>query len=91
MKKIILFASTHCGDCPAVKEALTEAGIKYALQDITSGMMPLKRFLKYRDSRPEFAAIKERGNVGIPCLVVTDENNEERILFELPENLDELR
>ena len=90
MKKIILFASEHCGDCPPVKEALSNAGIKYALQDITSGMMPLKRFLKYRDSRPEFAAIRERGNVGIPCLVVTDDEGE-RILFELPENLDELR
>lgn len=90
MKKVILFASTHCGDCPPVKEALNNAGIKYALQDITSGMMPLKRFLKYRDSRPEFESIREKGNVGIPCLVVEDEG-EVNIYFELPENLDFLR
>lgn len=88
MKKIVLFASEHCGDCPPVKEALTNAGIRYAVQDISSGMVPLKRFLKYRDTRPEFDAIKEKGNVGVPCIVV---NDGEQIFFGVPENLDDLR
>jgi len=71
-----------------VKEALSKAGIKYLEQDITTGMGPLKQFLKYRDTRPEFEDIKAAGRVGLPCLVI---NKGEQILFGLPENLDELR
>lgn len=71
-----------------MKEVLSQAGIKYVVQDITTGMLPLKQFLKYRDTRPEFADIKAAGRVGLPCLVI---NGGEQILFELPENLDELR
>ena len=71
-----------------MKEVLSKAEIKYLEQDITSGMLPLKQFLKLRDTRPEFAEIKAAGRVGLPCLVI---NGCEQILFELPENLDELR
>jgi len=42
----------------------------------------LKRFLKYRDNRPEFQKIKEKGNIGLPCIVV---NNGEEILFDYNE------
>lgn len=73
-----------------MKEALSQAGITFAYIDITSGMLPLKRFLKYRDSRPEFDEIKSGGRVGLPCIVVNNGETED-ILFELPENLDELR
>lgn len=38
--------------------------------NITDSMFALKQFLKYRDTRDEFARIKENGNVGIPCIVV---------------------
>ena len=65
-----------------------QAGIQYVVQDITTGMLPLKQFLKYRDTRPEFDEMKKNGRVGLPCIVI---NNGEKILFELPENLDELR
>ena len=71
-----------------MKEALSKADISYAAIDISSGMLPLKQFLAYRDTRPEFDEIKEAGRVGLPCIVV---NKGEKIYFELPENLDELR
>ena len=70
-----------------MKEALSEAGINFVTLDISSGMLPLKQFLAYRDTRPEFDAIKEVA-VGLPCIVV---NKGEQILFGLPENLDDLR
>jgi glutaredoxin-related protein len=91
MKKVIVYFSEHCKDCGPLKAALDEAGIKYAPVDISSGMFPLKQFLKYRDYRPEFDAVKAGGRVGVPCIVVKEDNGEEKILFELPENLDELR
>lgn len=74
-----------------MKEALSQAEIPFAYIDITTGMLPLKQFLKYRDTRPEFAPIKEGNRVGMPCLIVTEEDGTESVLFELPANLDELR
>lgn len=71
-----------------MKEALSKAGIDFVSVDITSGILPLKQFLKYRDNRPEFDKVKEGGSVGIPCVVV---NKGEQILFELPEDLSELK
>lgn len=71
-----------------MKEALSKAGIPFASVDISSGMLPLKQFLAYRDTRPEFAPVKESGRIGLPCIVI---NKGEQILFELPENLDDLK
>ncbi|MBQ3092336.1 MAG: hypothetical protein IJO51_01140 [Clostridia bacterium] len=88
MKKVIVYFSEHCKDCGPLKAALDEAGIKYAAVDISSGMFPLKQFLKYRDHRAEFDPIKEKGQVGVPCIVV---NDGEQILFSVPEDLDILR
>ena len=44
--------------------------------------MNLKRFLKYRDTRPEFNTIKEAGKIGIPCIVI---NDGEKIIFDYNE------
>ena len=41
-------------------------------------MINLKRFLKYRDNYDEFDKIKEKGSIGLPCIVV---NSGEKILF----------
>lgn len=74
-----------------MKEALSQADIKFAYVDISSGMLPLKQFLKYRDTRPEFNEIREKGRVGLPCLVIKEEDGQERILFSLPDDMAELR
>ena len=74
-----------------MKEALSQAEIPFVYQDISSGMLPLKQFLKYRDTRPEFDPIKAQGRVGVPCLVVREDDGTEQILFELPADLDTLR
>ena len=74
-----------------MKEALSQAEIPFVYQDISSGMLPLKQFLKYRDTRPEFDPIKAQGRVGVPCLVVRKDDGAEQILFELPADLDSLR
>ena len=43
-----------------MKEALSQNEIRFVNIDITSGMLPLKQFLKYRDNRPEFDEIKAK-------------------------------
>lgn len=74
-----------------MKEALSQADIKFAYVDVSAGMLPLKQFLKYRDTRPEFDAIKEAGRVGLPCLVVREEDGSEKIIFGMPDDLNDLR
>lgn len=62
-----------------MKEFLSQNNIKHVYLDISESMMNLKRFLKYRDSRPEFDRIKKYGSIGLPCVVV---NDGEQILFD---------
>lgn len=47
--------------------------MKFNYVDISSGMMPLKMFLKMRDTAEEYAGVRERHTVGIPCLVIDDD------------------
>lgn len=48
----------------------------------------MKKFLKYRDTRPEFDEIKEAGRVGLPCIVIDDG---EKIIFGPPADLSVLK
>ncbi|MGN0664805.1 MAG: glutaredoxin domain-containing protein, partial [Negativibacillus sp.] len=46
MRKVILYGTPTCGDCPPVKEALTQAGVKFAFVDVCESVGSLKKFLK---------------------------------------------
>jgi len=72
MKKIFLFGSEQCPDCVAMKQQLDAHQIRYSYIDIQDSLGKLKMFLKHRDSRPEFEAVKASGGVGIPFLFVND-------------------
>lgn len=78
-KKVIIYGSKHWPGCEPAKEFLSQNGIKFKYRDITENMMNLKLFLKLRDNRPEFNEIKEKGQVGLPCIVV---GREEKIIFD---------
>lgn len=79
MRKIIVFGSKHWPGCEPAKEYLSNNNIKFLYLDITENMLNLKRFLKYRDNRPEFDEIKRAGKVGLPCIVIDDG---EQIIFD---------
>ena len=72
MKKIFVFGSQQCPDCVLMKELLDAHQIRYSYIDILDSLGKLKMFLKYRDSLPEFAKVKEHGGVGIPFILVND-------------------
>ncbi|HHV46863.1 MAG TPA: hypothetical protein GXX53_08240 [Tissierellia bacterium] len=65
-----------------MKEYLSQNNIDYIYLDITENMLNLKKFLKYRDNRPEFDEIKKAGRVGLPCIVI---NDGEKIVFDVME------
>ena len=67
-----IFGSPHCPDCVKCKEELDAAGVPYVYMDITGNLMFLKKFLKLREGGA-FDAIRQRGQIGIPCILREDE------------------
>lgn len=82
MKEILVFGSKFWPDCDPAREYLSEENIEYSYLDISEGMSNLKKFLNYRDNYDEFKEIKNKGKIGLPCIVV---NNGERIIFDYNE------
>lgn len=82
MKEILVFGSKFWPDCDPAREYLSEENIEYSYLDISEGMSNLKKFLIYRDNYDEFKEIKNKGKIGLPCIVV---NNGERIIFDYNE------
>ena len=57
-----------CPDTVECLEALTKAGIEFEYLDFADKTANLKAFLKLRDSSPLFDAVRQAGNIGIPCI-----------------------
>ena len=70
---IKMIGSLLCPDCIECKQILEDRHIEYEFIDINASMMNLKLFLSYRDTSPVFDKVKERGNVGIPLLIIGGE------------------
>lgn len=69
-KQITVFGSELCRDCVILKGKLDKAGIRYTDASITDNLANLKVFLDYRDSLAMFEAVKAKGQIGIPFVVV---------------------
>lgn len=72
-----------------MKEFLSKNNIKFVYMNISEELMNLKIFLKYRDNSPAFKEIKDKGRIGVPCVMV---NNGEKFFFDQESlDLNELR
>ena len=80
VQKKVVFGSSMWVTCGPFKEKLDKAGIRFLYLDITSSLGFLKKYLAVRENAPEFKPIIESGTLGLPCLVVGD--NEEFIFTE---------
>lgn len=69
-----------------MKEVLSEKNVKFAYVDVTSGMGPLKQFLKLRDTSEVYAEVRENHYVGIPSLFVDDKP----YIVDSPEHVEQL-
>ena len=67
-----IYGSLLCPDCVQCKKELTEAGIAFEYLDFSDDLRNLKNFLALRDREAVFAAVKEKGSIGIPCIVEED-------------------
>ena len=63
-----VFGMKICPDTVECLEALTKAGIQFEYLDFADKTANLKAFLKLRDDSPLFDAVRQEGNIGIPCI-----------------------
>lgn len=91
VQKKIVFGSSMCPDCGPFKEVMDESGVRFLYLDITENLANMKKFLKARDNMKEFDEVKDEGRIGIPSLILGD--NERAILDidELKDYLDSLK
>lgn len=91
IQKKIVFGSSMCPDCGPFKALMEESGVRFLYLDITENLANMKKFLKARDNMKEFDEVKDEGRIGIPSLILGD--NERAILDidELKDYLDSLK
>lgn len=70
--KLTVYGSELCHDCRDAFARMKEEGTVYEYVDINASMSNLKAFLRLRDRREEFDAIKADGYVGVPCFYFED-------------------
>lgn len=66
-----IYGSMLCPDCVDCRAELDGAGVEYEFLDFAHQLINLKEFLALREN-PVFAPVKERGAIGIPCIVRED-------------------
>ena len=64
-----IYGSMLCPDCVECREDLDKAGVEYEYLDFSENLRNLKEFLKIRDDFALFDEVRERGSIGIPCIV----------------------
>lgn len=69
---LTIYGSMQCPDCVRCRKDLDEKGVAYLYLDFSDSLRNLKAFLSIRDTDPRFAAVKEQGSIGIPCIVKED-------------------
>lgn len=69
-----IYGSALCPDCVKCKEALEQANVPFVYLSITESLLALKQFLKLRENKEEFAPVRKRGQIGIPCILDEEGN-----------------
>jgi len=67
-----IYGSPLCPDCVKCKQELEEAGVEFLYLDIGEKLLYLKQFLKLRDGNELFEPVRQRGQIGIPCILRED-------------------
>ena len=67
-----IYGSEQCPDCINCKRDLDAAAVPYLYLNISENLLFLKKFLKLRDENELFEPIRDKGQIGIPCIVRED-------------------
>lgn len=66
-----IYGSMLCPDCVLCREELDKANICYEYLDFSENLAYLKMFLALREG-PAFEEVRKAGNIGIPCIQLSD-------------------
>jgi len=69
---IKIYGSMLCPDCVDCCADLDNTNIQYEFLDFADSVKNLKEFLVIRDREPVFAEVRQKGSIGIPCIVRED-------------------
>lgn len=69
---IKIYGSMLCPDCVQCKQELDATGVEYEYLDFSEDLRNLKEFLKLRDSETIFEEVRQKGSIGIPCILRED-------------------
>jgi len=69
---IKIYGSMLCKDCVQCRQDLERKGVAYAYFDFSDDLGNLKEFLALREREPIFDKVRERGAIGIPCILRED-------------------
>lgn len=67
-----IYGSMLCRDCVQCAADLKAANVPFEFHDFADELLALKEFLKIRDTEEIFDAVRERGSIGIPCILRED-------------------
>ena len=69
---MIVYGSMLCPDCVQIREDFARREVQYEYRDIGENLLYLKEFLAIRDGNALFDPVREKGSIGIPCIVRED-------------------
>ena len=67
-----IYGHMQCPDCQKCREDLDKANVEYEYLDFAVSLRNLKEFLSIRDSAEVFREVREKGSIGIPCILRED-------------------
>ena len=67
-----IYGSMLCKDCVQCRKELDKAGVSYEYLDSADDLKNLKEFLAIRASDPQFDEVRQKGGIGIPCIVTEE-------------------
>ena len=67
-----IYGSMLCKDCVECRADLDREGVSYEFLDFADSLLNLKEFLAIREREGVFLPVKEKGSIGIPCILRED-------------------
>jgi len=67
-----IYGNMQCPDCVRCRKELDAAKVEYVYLDFSDSLRNLKEFLILREQDPQFREVKEKGGIGILCIVRED-------------------
>ena len=70
--KVTVIGSHLCPDTLYALGQLSARKVEIDFRDLSASLPDLKASLAVRESEPVYAAVREKGSLGIPCFVLED-------------------